>query len=177
MYEDNAPSDSVLAQLSLLASEQQHVEERILEIEKQLEGEKIRLRHLSEVQIPELMDQAGVADFTTREGVKIKVAETIRGSIPLATAGEAMAWLETNGYERLIKRKFLIEFGKDEEGWANKFASDLAKRKRQLKHEVTRAVHPSTLQAFVREQLAEGRDFPMDLFGVYRQRKAKIESK
>ena len=36
-------------------------------------------------------------------------------------------------------------------------------------------VHPSTLAAFVREKLREGEELPLDLFGVHRQRIAKIE--
>jgi len=37
------------------------------------------------------------------------------------------------------------------------------------------AVHPSTLTSFVKERLAEGDDFPLELFGVHRQRSSVID--
>ena len=38
-----------------------------------------------------------------------------------------------------------------------------------------RKVEPMTLQAFIKEHLAAGKDIPLDIFGVYRQRIAKVE--
>jgi hypothetical protein len=35
-------------------------------------------------------------------------------------------------------------------------------------------VHHSTLDAFIREQLAEGKDIPLDIFSVDRNRVAKV---
>ena len=37
-------------------------------------------------------------------------------------------------------------------------------------------VHPSTLKAFVREQLAEGSDLPFETFGVFHRRVAILQS-
>ena len=169
--------DSLLAQLSVLAAEQQEAERDVEELAGRLDQAKDRLRRLSEQQIPELMDMAGVAEFTTSDGLKLKVSETIRGSIPQATAGEAFRWLEENNYGHLIKREFKIEFGRDEERWAAEFEAELKQRSRPLRHEIKRAVHPQTLGAFVRGLLEEGRDVPMDLLGVFRQRRTKVETK
>ena len=94
---------------------------------------------------------------------------------PKANEVKAFAWLEENDQARLVKRQFTVEFGKDEERWADKFQRDCAQRKKPLHMKRKKAVHPQSLQAFVKEQLNEGVAIPMDLFGVMRQRFSKVE--
>jgi hypothetical protein len=77
----------------------------------------------------------------------------------------------------LIKREVKVEFGKDQEEWAQELERELKGWKHPLKVDVKRGVHPSTLASFVTEQLQEGVEIPLDTFGVYRQRAAKIEFK
>ena len=75
---------------------------------------------------------------------------------------------------RLIKRLFSIEFGREEEKWADKFERDCKQRKKQLHLKRKKFVHPQTLQAFIRGQLEEGVAVPLDIFGVFRQRFVKV---
>ena len=165
---------NLMTRLGGLAADQAHAEARVARLESELKEAKEGLRVISEVQMPALMEEAGMEEFSTSDGVKIKIATTIRGSIPANTQQEAFAWLEEHGHERLIKREFKIDFGKDEEKWADKFERDLAQRKKPLNVKRKKAVNPQTLQAFVREQLEEGVNFPMSTFGVYRQTFSKV---
>lgn len=173
-YQEPTSSDA-LARLGSLAQEMTAMETTVVEAEKALKNAQEDLRTMSEKTIPEAMDALGIEEFTARGGLKIKIGESIRASIPKQRQEEAVIWLDAHGYAALVKRKFTVQFGKDEEAWANRFAADLAKRKRQLAVAQDKAVHPSTLSAFVREQLEAGADLPLDLFGVYRQRFAKLE--
>lgn len=173
----DGPGDNLLARLSGLALDQKRAEAEVARLEEELKTAQARLRDIAEHQLPALMDEAEMSEFTTKDGIKISVKEVIRGSIPASNASKAFAWLEEHGHDNLIKREFKIEFGKDEEAWAKKFARDLAKRKRPLKVQLKRTVNPRTLQAFVREQLEEGVDIPLNLFGVFRQRFSKIDFK
>jgi len=173
----SSPGDNLLAQISATAARQKDVEARIEAAEAELKAAQAELRRISEVELPELMDAADVASFTTTEGIKVEVREVIRGGIPSGTAEQAYAWLEDNGHAALIKRQFVIEFNRDEEAWAKKFAADLSKRKQKLRAKIKKTVHPQTLQAFVREQLEEGVEFPMQTFGVFRQRYTKVSVK
>ena len=125
--------------------------------------------------VPDLMDKLGIAEHKTVDGKELKMSEVLRGSIPEANLPKALDWLDSNGHEKLIKRTITIDFGKGDEAWAKKFERDCAKRKKPLNLKRKRGVHPQTLQAFVRGQLEEGVDFPMDLFGVFRQRFAKVK--
>lgn len=173
----DGPGDNLLARLSGLALDQKEAEAEVARLEEALKAAQARLRDIAEHQLPALMDEAEMKVCQTRDGITIKIVEKIRGSIPAATAPKAFAWLEEHGHGNLIKREVKVEFGKGEEAWAKKFMADLAKRKRPLKVDLKRGVHPSTLASFVTEQLQEGVDIPLETFGVFRQRSAKIEFK
>lgn len=164
-----------LAELSRLAELQRLLENEAAQLEAQLEAKQQQLRVLTEETLPHAMDSVGMSEFRTQTGLRIKIADTVRASIPKDRAVEAVAWLDKHGYANLVKRRFDIQFNKEDEVWANKFAADLAKRKRQLNVSQTQTVHPQTLGAFVREQLQAGVDIPLALFGVHRQRISEVE--
>jgi len=169
--------DNILAQLSGLALDQKRAEAEVAKAEEALATAKAELSRISEREIPDLMDKAEMAEYTTKDGIKIKIKEKVHGSIPKATEAQAFEWLKENEHDNLIKREFKIQFGKDDEKWADKFLKDLQKRKRPLAFELKRTVHPSTLSSFVTGQLEAGVDFPMDTFGVFRKRSSVIEVK
>lgn len=171
------PNDNILAQLAGAALDQKRAELAVTKAEETLALAQAELKRLSERVIPELMDAAETTSHTTKDGIVIKMTEKIRGSIPKATEAKAFQWLKDNEHDDLIKREFKIQFNKDEEAWAEKFTRDLNQRKKKLAYEVKRSVHPSTLASFVTGQLEAGEDFPMDIFGVFRQRASKIEFK
>lgn len=171
------PTGDLLQRISEAAAEQKKAELRVARLEEELAQAKEELKDVAEHRLPALMDEAEIEDFTTKDGIKIGVKEKIRGSIPAANRPQALKWLEDNGFENLIKREFKIQFNKDEESWARKFQADLAKRKKPLKVQVDRNVNPSTLQSFVKQRLEEGEEIPMKLFGVFRQRMSKIDTK
>jgi hypothetical protein len=175
--EARGAGDNILKQLSSLALDQKRAELEVAQAEEQLALAKAKLAHIAEHVIPELMDAAEMAEYTTKDGIKIKINEKVRGSIPKATEAQAFQWLLDNRHDDLIKREFKIQFGKNEEAWAKEFEQDLQNRKRPLAFDLKRTVHASTLASFVKSQLEAGVDFPMDLFGVYRQRTSVIDVK
>lgn len=176
---DEPVGENLMARIQGLAQEQIAAEARIASLDEQLAEAKTALRNVREVRLPELLDEAELGDsiITTPAGHKVQLGVAIRGTIPTVTEEKAFAWLEENKNGKLIKRTFAIEFGKGDEAWANKFERDCAQRKRPLNLKRKKGVHPQTLQSFVRQQLEEGVDFPMDLFGVFRQRFAKVTLK
>lgn len=172
-YMTDQASDGELSQLSNLASLQADVEAQMADLEAELNRARETHKDLSERQIPELMDNIGIEEFKTNTGLKISIAETIRASIPKAKAPLAFAWLREKGHAALIKRAISVSFGRGEEAAADEFAQKLTDE--AVEYGDKSAVHPSTLSAFVREQLAEGEEIPIDLFGVHRQRASKIK--
>lgn len=173
----DGPGDNLLGSIRAVARRLKSEEAEVARLEEALQKAKERMRHTAEHELPGLMETAGMAKFALEEGTEIVVHEVLRGSIPKSRADEAHAWLEEHNSGGLIKREVVIEFDRGEEGWAKKFLADLAKRKKPVRSQVKKNVHPQTLLAYLREKLGNGEPVPLDLFGVFRQRVAKVEMK
>ena len=153
-------------------------EERAVEAaEGELKKAQERVRRLREHDIPDLMRSCGVKKLTTTSGLDVAMREAVRATWPKDGPQklEAMEWLEANGHGGLVKREFVIKFSREDEAWAKKFEADLRKRKRELNVERKESVHPQTLCAFLREQLAEGAQVPMQTFRAFVQTFAHIK--
>lgn len=169
--------DNSLGLLRSLAAEQRAEELEVGRLERELVEAKERLRIISEVRLPEAMDEVGVPEFSTVDGLKIKIKEVVRTSMGgnEVEKAQALDWLEKNGHGRLIKRVLEVPFGAGEaqQKRARSLQADLVDQ--GLSASFERKVEPSTLRAFVVEMLAEGRDIPLETFKVLRQRRAQIE--
>lgn len=173
-----APGENILVTIAAVARDQAEAEAEVARLEEELDQAKQRLRLISEETLPELMDNAEQTELRTKDGIQIKVGETVRASIPKtdpARASRCFKFIEDEGDERLIKRKFTIEFGREEEGWANKFERDLKQRKRPLNVKREKTVHPQTLAAYLKEKLELGVPLPDNSFSLQRQKVAKIK--
>ena len=171
------PGDNLLAQIAATALDQKEAEAEVEKCQDALAAAQAKLRTISEVTLPALMDQAEMTTCETREGIVVKVHEKIRGSLPKGRERPAFDWLEEHGHEGLIKREFVIQFGREDEAWARKFEADLRRRKKPVAVARKDTIHPSTLASFVTEQLQNGVAIPLDAFGVHRQRTTKITLK
>lgn len=171
------PGDNLIAQISQTAVELKDAQALVANLEEQLQEAKKNVQHLSERVLPELMDAAEMTSFTTKEGIVIGVSERIRASIPAKTHKEALGWLEDNGEAGIIKRTFTIEFGRDDNKWADKFERDMKQRKKPLPVKRKAAVHPQTLAKAITDKLEAGVDVPMETFGAFRQRFSTVKVK
>lgn len=165
-------SGDVLARLNKLANDQAKAEAEVAKKEAELTQAKEKLRDIAERQLPELMDSVGYTELKTASGLEVSIDEKIRASIPKAKAPQSIAWLKANGHGALVKRVISVAFGKGEDEDAEKLFKKLDEGDYEV--EDNAGVHPSTLASFVKKKLEAGEDIPMDLFGVHRQRVAKI---
>lgn len=174
---EQAPEDETdkLAMLAKLVDQQQAAAAKVAECERELKAAQAAFVNLAEHQVPDLLEELGLQTITTTDGNTVELSEKIRSSIPKARKLEAHKWLEDNGQAGMIKRTFIISFNRDEEKFVRKFERDLAQRKRPLNTRRDQKVEPQTLLAFIRRQIEAGNDVPLDLFGVHRQRVAKIK--
>lgn len=165
-------SDAGKAALAVLAREQAQVEDEIRELETRLADAQRRLKAVSEVAIPALMDELGIESITLVSGERVSVKRDVSASIPKARLDEALAWLRSNGAASLIKNKIVVTFGRGEDEDASSLLVDLQTTGRDV--EQSTSVHPQTLGAYVRERIADGLVVPMDLLGVYEYARSKI---
>jgi hypothetical protein len=174
-FAEEVNATNILAAISSLASDQKAAEAAVAAAEEALEKAKAALREIAEHRLPELMDAAQMTEFTTRDGIKISVKETIRASLPKGREAEAFEWLREHEHEGLIKNEFKVPLNREQAESAVQLAEAL--QGLGLEYEQRRTIHPSTLASFVKEQLEAGVELPMDAFGVYRNRATKITIK
>jgi hypothetical protein len=174
-FTSESPDSTQLAQLGDLANDLFLAELKLLEAQEKSREAQELVRNIAEQQIPELMDDLGLASFETKSGVKLTVADVIRASIPKVRREEAYKWMDDEGYGDLVKHNVTISFGRDEGDQAEELIEDLDAKGLRVKDE--KKVESSTLRKFVGDRLEEGADIPMDLFGAAQFRKAKIVSR
>ena len=162
-----------LAQLAVLAAEQTAQERLVTSLEEQLKEAKAALKTTRTERIPEFMDEVGIQEFTTSDGVKVQVKPFYQASIPRERKDEAFRWLTEHGYEDLIKVSVNFQFGKAQ----YEEAVNLCKQLDELGYAATPVlnVHPMTLKGWVRSMAEDGEEFPLDLFGAFIGRKAEIK--
>ncbi len=171
----DAPTTNDLASLSSLANDLYIAELELLKQEEAVRAAQQAVRDIAEHKIPELMDEIGVSEFTTKSGIKLGVKDVVRASIPVARREEAYAWLDERGYGDLIKHNIVVGFGRGEEGQAKTLLHNLEVAGMRTKDE--RKVESATLRKLVTDLLKDGADIPMDMFGANQFRRAKITAR
>ena len=168
-------SNEELASISGLAQQllvvQKDIEEKKLEL-KELEEQ---FRQISESSLPEALQSANLSEIVLSDGTKLSVAPFYKGHISEKNRPAALEWLMKNGHGALIKNEISLKFGRDEDERAQDTIASL--QQRGLSPSVKQGVHAQTLNAFVKEQLTNGKDLPSEIFGIYVGSRAKIERK
>lgn len=166
--------EAKVSRLSALAEDLQTQVDDIADLEQQLKDKKRAMYKLSDEDIPALMQELGMKDFTLTNGVKVSVAPTYGGSISQANQAPAFDWLRENDYDDIIKNVVSVQFGKGEDSKATELYERLSAS--GLEPGNKQSVHSQTLKAWIRERVEAGDNFPMDLFGAHVGQRAKIKS-
>ena len=169
----NEVTDGELSIVSNLANKQLKLATEVAELEASLKAKKEELRLTSEQELPDAMQAAGLTQIRLSSGENITINEFYNAHISKANQEKAYEWLVSNGHEGLIKNEVLMKFGRDESEIVEQTVSAL--QSRGLSPEVRQSVHPSTLKAFVKEQITTGNDIPTEPFGIYIGTKAIIK--
>lgn len=173
-HQPEAPTDNVLGQISSFVEEYAKLKDALSMAQKQVDDLQLRMNSITQKEIPDIMDANRLSDISTASGVKVKIEEKIRASLSKARQPEGFKWLNKNGHGDLIKTEVVAKFGRGD----MKFALDLLKNLEGDEYvpmvELTEKVHANSLGALVRELLAAGKECPQELFGVFKQRNAKI---
>lgn len=177
---DSANTDSGLAALSALASRANQVDIEVARAEDQLKKLKEDQVDLKQRRIPDLMEELGLASFTTKSGLPVSVKEKVRARLTDATRDQAVAWFKDQNLERMVKNEFKLSLDKGNEvvdkETGESQVSNLLKvlDKLGLPYTNKKNVHPSSLAAFIKQRDAAGEATPEDLFNIYRYSEAKI---
>jgi len=188
LLEDVAPSSNEIGAIANMATRMLELENEIALMEEATKQMKQDLAKLAEQDLPELMQELNIRNFTLSNGAKVEVNEIISGSVPSATAIDrakgddkvaleirqqhCFDWLRANGAGDLIKSSVEVQFGRKDDDACEAFTKDLSERQLNYRRAVT--VHTGTLNSFIKERMGEGKDVPHDLFRVYTGHRAKI---
>jgi len=169
----NDLNEGELSLVSTLANKQLLLAQELANLEEAVKVKKEEFRLTSEQELPEAMQSAGLTEIVLSTGEKISVTEFYNAHISKANQELAYKWLVENGHEGLIKNEVSLKFGREEGQVVDETV--MALKSRGLSPEVRQSVHPSTLKAFVKEQLTTGKDIPTEPFGIYIGSKAIIK--
>jgi len=178
-----------LEQVSELANQLYNYTTLLQATEARLSDLKAKVHRIKMEELPALMDELNISEFKMKDGSKVKVKPLIMASIPSASSIEkerdpaarnslelrqsrCFSYLRKNGAGALIKTLLEARFGKDSEKVAEKAIAAL--RKLKVPAEVSKSVHPQTLNAWVRERIEAGKPVDMDLFKVFSGQVAEI---
>lgn len=141
--------NELTAAAQMLVSAQDAVAEADLALKAAKEKERV----LKEETLPGMMQELGVTKMGLTDGNEITVAQEVYASVPADRKEQAWGWLEANNFGGLIKTEVQVAFGKGELEDARKLLDDLASIG-ITNGVISRDVHPQTLKAFLKEQLA-----------------------
>ena len=161
-------------QLSQLVRNLRTVEQDIEDAETHLKTLKQEKHKLSVENIPALMDEMGIERLDV-DGVTVERKMIVAASIPAANKDRAFEWLRSNGLDDIIKNDMTCSFGRGEDNLAGDVIGIL--RDRGFDPVTKTHVHPSTLKAFVKERVTDGKPIDLDLFGAFISNTAVIKRK
>jgi len=189
LLEDVAPSSNEIGAVADMAQRMLELENEINRLDELSKQKKQDLKMLAEQDLPDLMQELNIRDFTLSNGAKVSVKDVIVASVPSQGAIEkakdeskkaelemlqqqCFDWLRAEGAGDLIKSNVEVQFGRDEDDACTAFAEEL--RERQIYYKRAVGVHPQTLNSFIKERMSEGKQVPMEMFRIYAGRRANI---
>jgi hypothetical protein len=105
MFVREVPTDDKLKSVQQLAQELRTVQCDLLETETLLKALKQRETQISQTDLPAIMQQIGLDDFTLSDGSKISMKPVFIGSIKKDQMHEALEYLNTKGYGDAMKNE------------------------------------------------------------------------
>ena len=164
-----------LGDISKLAQDQRDWENKIIQLTSDLDAAKEALRQIQEFLLPEAMAAIGMTEFKMLDGSKITIREDVYASIRKDYIHNAVAWLDSVGLGDVVKNEVSVNFGRGE----SDAAYDLIDYCKEHGYNAGQkeSVHPQTLKALVKEQLARGVEFPEEYFSIAPVKKAIIKTK
>lgn len=175
-----------LDKITNIARDQVRLKKRKAKLEEELEGVSKELEVNKTQLLPAAMTDAAMTSFQLAGGYGVEVEKVVRASIPFGDAKKRAK--EPGGEEKyqgaldymderapdLVVHKFELIFSRGEEKMVRKFIRDLNRRKVQLKWEVSRTVHASTLTSWLKKEEKALRSVDETKISVHRVTVAEV---
>lgn len=169
------PNNDELEMVSQLATKQLELERRLEDLNSLVTTTTEELRQIKENLLPEAMAACNLKEFRLSNGFRITIKEDVYASIRADFVSKAVEWLDKNGLGGIVKHNVSVNFGRNEGEQVHKLM--LFCEKAGMPVVDKESVHPQTLKATIKEQMARGVVFPEEFFSVHPVRKADIKFK
>lgn len=169
---------NTLENLSVFAERYIALDQELKEIDDYAAKLEEEQQDIEETKIPQVMNQLKMADYSMKDGFKLKIEPKFQGSIVAKDAVKAtqqLAWVEKADGGDIIKTTFTIDFTKGHEAEAAEFVKLMTEL--GIAYKVKRGIHPSTLASFVKAKIANAADVPLDDLGWRYFDKASVKKK
>ena len=171
----DTPTNDEMHEISMLAERQLELEKTLKEYESLIESTKEELRNVQEVLIPEAMASVGMSEFKLANGTKITIKDDVYASMRADQILNAVKWLDGMGLGDIVKDDVTVKFGRGDSDKAKDIVSYAQAQGYNVSEKLS--VHPQTLKATVKEQLAQGVQFPEEYFSINPVKKSIIKVK
>ena len=144
--------DSALKRLSSLTDAYRTLESNIAAIEAELKAQKEAFNQISQVEIPNLVNQYGLSELRINDKTKIIIKQDVSVSVPEVTRGDFFRFLEDRGESDIIKLMISLPRMPDEK--MNQLLEFLTNY--EYEFDAEQNVHPMTLKKYFKELLGIG---------------------
>jgi uncharacterized protein YlaN (UPF0358 family) len=172
--ETAAPTQAKLVSVEQLIAEQLRLEDLLERLEEKRKETQALYDGIRDRQLPDALLEAGVSEFKTTAGMKVKIEKLYLASVTKPNAPVFYDWLDDQGHGGIIESNITIPFGKGDRALAKTMVEAIRKEFHSVPEpQLTDSIHWATLRAFAREQIEEGNDLPPEL-SVHQVDRAKI---
>lgn len=144
-----------MKELLRLIENQIHLESEVAIREKKLDELKRDLKNYQENLIPEKANELGINSLELADGKKLSFKDNY---YPKIVSPEFYDWMRSNNFGAVIKDELKAEFDKGDS--ENALAAVRMLADIGISAAIKESVHHSTLKAFVKEQLTDGKPLP-----------------
>lgn len=171
MFESDVPKQEDVQsvhidKISEIAEEQVSKKAELTLLEGDLKRVKKEYIQLSQVDLPEAMQEVGMQSFTLSDGSAITIKDQMRASLPKKNKVEVANWLKAHGAGSLISDTVVVEFQKGVNSRAEELVDLLIEKGFSNFHEDI-SINTGSLKALAKERLAQGEDIPLELMGIF----------
>lgn len=166
-------TDDSMKRLSSLASTLRETKGKIVKLNEILSDLQKLEASIEFEDMPELMKELDMKEFTLTDGTKIEVKDDLACGITQENRDPAHKWLRDNNFGGIIKTLVTQQYGPGELEKALKNAEAITELTGHPAA-VAESIHAGTLKAFLKEQRAKGTKIPAKLFGLFPFSRAKV---
>lgn len=166
-------TDDSMKRLTAMAKVLHETKQEIIAVSERLKKLQTDESLIETEDMPELMRELEMKNFTLLDGTKIEVLEDLKCGISEANRPAAHDWLRDNKFGGIITTVLSVSYAPGEVELAAEHAEEISKLTGR-ETSVAESIHHSRLKSFLKEQRKKGTKIPQLLFGLFPFSKAKV---